>query len=98
MAGYKYWLFLFITALSDKSVINIPDENFDKQKNSINMFSKMKKVFSENLFAFYNPICFLDKLDKAGLFEFNPYLILNTLKTSYDSYYKNQKQPRIYAL
>lgn len=56
-----------------KELINVSDENYDKQKNSINMFSKMKKVLKENLFAFYNPICFLDKLDKAGLFEFNPY-------------------------
>ena len=56
-----------------KELINVSDENYDKQKNSINMFSKMKKALKENLFAFYNPICFLDKLDKAGLFEFNPY-------------------------
>lgn len=66
-----------------KKLINVPDENFDKQKNSINMFSKMKKVFSENLFAFYNPICFLDKLDKAGLFEFNPYEKFNKIPTSF---------------
>ena len=56
-----------------KNLINVSDENYDKQKNSINMFSKMKNVLGKNLFAFYNPICFLDKLDKAGLFEFNPY-------------------------
>lgn len=66
-----------------KKLINVSDENYDKQKNSINMFSKMKNVLKENLFAFYNPICFLDKLDKAGLFEFNPYEIFNKKPTSF---------------
>ena len=43
----------------------------------------MKNVLKENLFAFYNPICFLDKLDKAGLFEFNPYEKYNKRPTSF---------------
>ena len=34
---------------------------------------KKNKGFEKNEFAFYNPVCFLAKLDKAGVFEFNPY-------------------------
>lgn len=33
----------------------------------------LSKIFKKNNFYFVHPICFLNHLDKAGLFEFNPY-------------------------
>ena len=57
-----------------RKLIYASEDDYQIQADSMNMFEKMKSSLGENNnFAFYNPICFLDKLDKAGLFEFNPY-------------------------
>ena len=54
---------------------HIETKNLKEHKSEMDFYANFKKNkgFEKNEFAFYNPVCFLAKLDKAGVFEFNPY-------------------------
>ena len=44
-----------------KNLIGASDEKFKQQKETMDLFAKMKSALTENNFAFYNPVCFLEK-------------------------------------
>ena len=54
---------------------HIETKKLKEHKSEMDFYANFKKNkgFEKNEFAFYNPVCFLAKLDKAGVFEFNPY-------------------------